>query len=395
MKILGDSQILLFNELFSSLGETATYSGRELSADQLTGVDVLITRSTLSVDHALLANTHVKFVGTCTIGVDHVDTAFLDAQHITWANAPACNANAVVQYVLSAMAQLLPQWMDATVGIIGCGNVGGRVHCRLKALGVDCQVYDPFLSEQDNADLVSLDDLLQSDIIISHAPLTTTGEFPTYHLLGEHELNQLRPNTLLISAGRGAVIDNRALIKRLSQNKDIRVAIDVWESEPDISAELLSLVDIATPHIAGHSVEGKEQGTVMVFQQLCKHLGIAPPVNVMDIVNTDTSVLPVLSNTNLSKNNLSKTDVSNAHLLNKNESKPESILNQILLAAYPIMDDDTRLRAWKKSSQSMAAYFDSMRKNYPIRREYPHFIFPAVAQHPPISDWLDLLSGRS
>lgn len=392
MKILGDSQILLFDELFSSLGEAATYSGRELSEDQLIGVDALITRSTLNVDQALLANSDVKFVGTCTIGIDHLDTTFLDQQNITWANAPACNANAVVQYVLSAMAQLAPQWMSATVGIIGCGNVGGRVYRRLTALGVNCKVYDPILSAllpvdlsiglsgQNNPDLVSLEELLQSDIITSHAPLTTTGDFPSYHLLGEKELEQLRPNTLLISAGRGAVIDNQALIKRLTDKKDIRVALDVWEDEPDISAELLSLVDIATPHIAGHSLEGKEQGTVMVFEQLCQHLGVAPPVRVMDVVNTETSALPSLSNSWLS---------------NTPDSTPEDILNQVLLSAYPIMQDDARLRAWNQSSQAMAAYFDCMRKNYPIRREYSHFIFPEVAQLSPVSDWLNVLGSRT
>jgi erythronate-4-phosphate dehydrogenase len=375
MKVLGDSQILLFDELFSSLGETATYSGRELSADQLVGVDALITRSTLNVNQALLADTDVKFVGTCTIGVDHLDTDFLHVENITWANAPACNANAVVQYVLSAMAQLSPQWMNATVGIIGCGNVGGRVYRRLTALGVNCRVYDPLLSPEDNPDLVSLEELLQSDIITSHAPLTTTGDFPSYHLLGEKELEQLRPNTLLISAGRGAVIDNQVLIKRLTDKKDIRVALDVWENEPDISAELLSLVDIATPHIAGHSLEGKEQGTVMVFQQLCQHLGIVSPVNVTDIVNTETSALPRLSN--------------------KSHSSPEDILNQVLLAAYPIMEDNARLRAWHQSGQPMAKYFDRMRKDYPIRREYSHFIFPQIAQQSPVSDWLALLGSRT
>jgi erythronate-4-phosphate dehydrogenase len=185
----------------------------------------------------------------------------------------------------------------------------------------------------------------------------------------------------LISAGRGAVIDNSALITRLSQNKDILVALDVWENEPDISAELLSLVDIATPHIAGHSVEGKEQGTVMVFQQLCKHLGITAPVDITDIVNTDTSALPSLPNAH----------TLNTHALNPSDSVPELILNQVLLAAYPIMVDEGRLRAWDPSGQTMAKYFDCMRKNYPIRREYSHFIFPAVAQRPPVSDWLDLL----
>ncbi len=386
MKILGDSQILLFEELFSSLGETATYSGRNLSAAELEGVDALITRSTLNVDQALLNGSSVKFVGTCTIGTDHLDLDYLQSQSIRWTNAAACNANAVVQYVLSAMAQLSPEWMQSTVGIIGCGNVGGRVYRRLKALGVNCQVYDPFLSAQDNPDLVPLEDLLQADIITSHAPLTTTGEFPTYHLIGEHELNQLRPNALLISAGRGAVIDNQALLNRLTQKKDIGVVLDVWDNEPDISAELLSLVDIATPHIAGHSLEGKEQGTVMVFQQLCESIGVAPSVDVSTIVNTETALLPELRPKIVPK-------IVTAIPL-EDSASPVAILNRVLLAAYPIMEDDARLREWKNSGQAMAVYFDRMRKEYPVRREYSHFIFPDVAQCSPIADWLALLGAK-
>jgi len=386
MKILGDSQILLFEELFSSLGETSTYSGRNLSAAELEGVDALITRSTLNVDQALLNGSSVKFVGTCTIGTDHLDLDYLQSQSIRWTNAAACNANAVVQYVLSAMAQLAPEWMQSTVGIIGCGNVGGRVYRRLKALGVNCQVYDPFLSAQDNPDLVSLEDLLQADIITSHAPLTTTGESPTYHLIGEHELNQLRPNALLISAGRGAVIDNQALLNRLTQKKDICVVLDVWENEPDISAKLLSLVDIATPHIAGHSLEGKEQGTVMVFQQLCESIGVAPSVDVLTIVNTETALLPEL------RPNMESKIVPEIPL--EGSVSPVAILNRVLLAAYPIMEDDARLREWKNSGQAMAVYFDRMRKEYPVRREYSHFIFPDVAQCSPIADWLALLGAK-
>ncbi|MFT6101900.1 MAG: erythronate-4-phosphate dehydrogenase [Granulosicoccus sp.] len=394
MKILGDSQILLFEELFSSLGQTAIYSGRNLSAAELEGVDALITRSTLNVDQALLNGSSVKFVGTCTIGTDHLDLDYLQSQSIRWTNAAACNANAVVQYVLSAMAQLAPEWMQSTVGIIGCGNVGGRVYRRLKALGVNCHVYDPFLSAQDNPDLVSLDDLLQADIITSHAPLTTTGEFPTYHLVGEHELSQLRPNALLISAGRGAVIDNQALLNRLIQKKDICVVLDVWDNEPDISAELLSLVDIATPHIAGHSLEGKEQGTVMVFQQLCDSIGVTPSVDVSTIVNTETAFLPELRPKIVPRIE-PKIEPKIVPAITLEESASSvAILNAVLLAAYPIMEDDARLREWKSSGQAMAVYFDRMRKEYPVRREYSHFIFPDVAQCSPIADWLALLGAK-
>jgi erythronate-4-phosphate dehydrogenase len=371
MKILGDSQILRFDELFSSLGETATYSGRELSAEQLEGVDVLITRSTLKVDADLLANSQVKFVGTCTIGIDHFDTQYLDQQGITWTNAAGCNANSVAQYVLSAMAQLAPNWLQSTVGIIGCGNIGGRVYQCLTALGVHCRVYDPFLSAQDNPDLASLEHVLQSDIVTSHAPLTREGAHPTYHLLNAERLAQLRAGTLLVSAGRGAVIDNQALLHQLSADKNIRVALDVWDNEPDILTDLIPLVDIATPHIAGYSIEGKENGTVMVYQQLCEFLQIDSPVDVQAMMTVDKVALDVA--------------------LSGGVSSPSSVFNQLLLSAYPIMLDDQRLRSWDSSGTSMALHFDSLRKQYPIRREYPHFDFPACAQQSPIREWLNVL----
>lgn len=376
MKILGDSQILLFDELFSHLGETATYTGRTLSSEQLKGVDVLVTRSTLEVDEALVADTSLQFIGTCTIGTDHFDTAYLDQQHMRWTNAAGCNAEAVVQYVLSAIAQLAPQWLQnaSTVGIIGCGNIGGRVYRRLKLLGVNCRVYDPFLTASENPDLVSLEEVLQADIITSHAPLTKSGEHPSFHLVGAGELEQLRPGCVLISAGRGAVIDNQALFKKLSMNKDILVALDVWEDEPQIMAELIPLVDIATPHIAGHSIEGKEKGTVMVYEALCEYLQISSPIDVQTVMNTQTAHLTLPTNSS--------------------PCEPAMVFNQLLLAAYPIMDDDQRLRLWMSSGKTLGEHFDDLRKNYPVRREYSHFIFPDAVQQTPIKDWLNALVAK-
>lgn len=373
MNILADRQIPLFNELFSCLGDTHTYVGRTLSTKQLANIDVLITRSTVMVNESLLANSSVRFVGTCTIGTDHLDTTYLDQQGIAWAHAPGCNANAVVQYVLSAMALLAPDWLGATVGIIACGRIGGRVYQTLKALGVHSRVYDPFLSAADTINLSSLDNVLQSDIVISHAPLTRHGPHPTWHLLGEKQLKQLRPGTLLISAGRGAVIDNRALLQRLSSNNDIQVVLDVWENEPDILTELLPLVDIATPHIAGHTLEGKERGTVMIYDALCKFLQCAPPIDSRDIMHSDRG-----------KPNLVTTPSMSA----------KQLLNKILLSTYDIKADDERLRQWHTSGKTIADYFDHLRRNYPVRREYSHFIFPECAQSSPIQHWLSVLTER-
>jgi len=389
MKILGDSQIPLLVEMFSSLGEVSTYTGRVIAPEQLDGVDVLITRSTLRVDQALLQGSAVKFIGTCTVGVDHVDCDYLDQQGIVWTNAAGCNANSVVQYVLSAMALLAPDWLSASVGIIGCGNIGGRVHRRLRALGVDCYCYDPLLSPSDNPDLCSLEQVLAADIITSHAPLTTQGPHPSFHLLGEEQLRE-RPR-LLISAGRGAVVNNEALrdamvtSERNGMTSAHRVALDVWEAEPAIDPELLAKVDIATPHIAGHSLEGKQMGTVMVYQALCDFLSIDPPIDPMLLTNRKQAPLTV----------------------ERLNDAPELAFNRLLLAAYPIESDDRSLREWLGSSSSvestaladehrtLAEHFDTLRKHYPIRREYSHFIFPSWAQQPPFSQWLAVLTGEN
>ncbi|ODS23923.1 hypothetical protein AB835_06275 [Candidatus Endobugula sertula] len=373
LKILGDSQIPLLHEMFSSLGEVSTYTGRVVTQEQLSDVDILLTRSTLNVGKSLLQNTQVKFVGTCTIGTDHLDTDYLDQQNIVWANAAGCNADSVVQYVLSAMAQLSPDWLQSTVGIIACGNIGGRVYRRLKSLGVDCCCYDPFLSSMDHPDLSRLEDVLRADIITSHAPLTIDGEYPTWHLLGEREFEQLRPGSLLISVGRGAVLDNQALLKKVSSNKTFSVVLDVWENEPNILAELIPYIDIVTPHIAGYSLEGRENGSAIIFQALCQFLAQPSPIDIAQIMNTETSLLCV--------------DADNMESLSDQQR-----FNQLLLAAYPIMKDDQQLRRWLLSNQSPGDYFDSLRRHYPLRREYAHFILPDWVRQTPFNQWVQALT---
>lgn len=395
MKILGDQQILLLNPLFEAIGEVSTYSGRDISPEQLEGVDALITRSTVNVNESLLAGTNVKFVGTCTIGTDHFDTAYLDQQGIYWTNAAGCNADAVVQYVISAMAQLAPNWLQAKVGIIAHGNIGSRVYRRLKALGIDCCCYDPLLSleglppaglsSSNDPNLVSLETVLACDIITSHAPLTHEGPHPSYHLLGEAELAAISSQSLLISAGRGAVIDNQALLARMQQGNAFKLALDVWENEPDILTELIPYADIVTPHIAGHSLEGKERGTYMVYQQLCRFLSLEESATAIQALNTQRKPLPEQWQQRFS------------------DDSDEALFNQLLLLMYPIMEDDQRLRAWSPSKsvdaqttdpQSMPEYFDALRKHYPIRREYTHFILPQWLQDSRIGQWMAALTDQ-
>lgn len=345
MKIVADENMPLVEKLFSPYGEVETFAGRELSADHVSDADVLLIRSVTQVNKALLEGSQVQFVGSATIGTDHVDQHYLQQQGIRFANAPGCNANGVVQYVLSVLFSLRADWMKQTVGIIGCGNVGGRLYRTLQALGVDCCCYDPFLEsfpdKENNAPLVSFDDVLQSDILCLHTPLTSTGKYPTYHLLNGGVLAGLADNTLLVNAGRGAVIDNQALLHLLPQ-RNWQVALDVWEHEPNIMLPLLEQVDIGTPHIAGYSYDGKVNGTWMVCEAFCGWRGIDTPKSLLSQESTIE---------------LSSTSLSGA-----------------VLGTFDVTQEDRRMRdALLANGADVAKEFDRLRKTCPKRLEFQHY----------------------
>lgn len=243
------------------------------------GIDALLVRSVTRVDQALLADSPVQFVGTATIGTDHVDQAYLAQRKICFSNAPGCNADAVVEYVLSCIFLLAAQQgfnpAERVYGIIGVGNVGGRLQRRLQALGYKVLLNDPPRAEQESG-FVELDSLLQqADIICAHTPLTRSGKHPSYHLLGSEQLGRLRENAILLNAGRGPVIDNTALLQIGRQRSDLTFVLDVWEHEPAVDPALAQRCAIVSPHIAGYSLDGKIRGTYMLYQALCRHLGEA------------------------------------------------------------------------------------------------------------------------
>ena len=344
-RIIADQNMPHVEAYFGHLGEVKLMAGREIDSQTIQGAEILLVRSVTQVNQSLLEGSSVRFVGSATAGTDHIDLDYLNRNNIQFAYAPGCNAEAVVQYALSVFSRLKPQWLQSKVGIVGCGNVGGRLYQKLVALGVDCRVYDPFLSQSQIPDLVSLKEVLDCDIISLHTPLTTEGEFPTHYLFNQQVLNSLKPNTLLINAGRGAVIDNNALINRIKQSDGLQVALDVWESEPQINTELLSLVSLATPHIAGYSDEGKIRGTSMLYEALC-----ALYLNDASIQQPSTSI----NDTTVSLNGAGKS------------------LNQLLLECYNIGADDQRMRE-KLKQGDIGQGFDHLRKTYPQRREYSHF----------------------
>ena len=364
MKIVADENMPLVKELFSPYGEVVTIPGRDLGPEQVNDADVLLVRSVTPVNAKLLDGSSVRFVGSATIGTDHVDQAYLQQQGIRFTNAPGCNANAVVQYVLSVLFTLRPNWMSQTVGIVGCGNVGGRLFQTLQKLGVNCRCYDPFLDKAENAHLVSFEEVIQSDILCLHTPLTTDGLYPTFHLFNETVLAQLASNTLLINAGRGAVVDNQALLG-VMQQQSLQVALDVWEGEPNILLPLLERVDIGTPHIAGYSYDGKVNGTTMVRDAFCAWMG-------KEVTE------PTLG-------------LRQEQLIDLSVSKSAEVLSDAVLSTFDVVLEDQRMRnallgqrkdvnqseradlVRKEGQAKKEKNFDQLRRTCPKRLEFNHF----------------------
>jgi erythronate-4-phosphate dehydrogenase len=255
----------------------------------------------------------------------------------------------VVDYVLSALAAIeggLEQALAGTVGIIGLGNVGGCLYRRLTALGVRCIGHDPLLQGSHNYQVASLDEVLACEVVCCHAPLTRSGPFPSWHMLDQKALEQLPEGGILLNAGRGAVIDNHALLSVLANRPDLQVVLDVWEGEPCIERRLLPLVKLATPHIAGYSFDGKLAGTQMIYQAVCQHFGLAQGRLVRPEPNAPISV--VRQNMALDQ------------------------LREAIWQVYDVRKDDQRFRVAMActSAEQAAKHFDQLRKNYPERREF-------------------------
>jgi erythronate-4-phosphate dehydrogenase len=310
---------------------------------------VLLVRSITQVNKALLSkNQKLIFVGTATIGTDHIDQAYLSDRNIAFHSAPGCNAVSVAEYVLSALVILAERYLldlsNFTVGIVGGGNTGTRLSEKLSALGICYKICDPLLADSinDSRDFYSLDEVLECDVISLHVPKVVSGEHPTYHLLDESRLNNLRDDQILISACRGEVIDNQALLTLKKTGHGLKLVLDVWEGEPDVLTPLIDYTEIATAHIAGYSLEGKARGTEMLYQALCQHINSEPICQL-------NSLLP-------------SANISSVEL---NQEFNEIVLNQLVKMVYDVRRDDAIFRQ-QLSSQG----FDALRKSYPTRREF-------------------------
>ncbi|TYP06768.1 4-phosphoerythronate dehydrogenase PdxB [Xenorhabdus doucetiae] len=349
MKILVDENMPYAEQLFQQLGEVQAIPGRPVPEGVLEHADAFMVRSVTKVNESLLQGSSVKFVGTATAGMDHVDQQWLSQAGIGFSAAPGCNAIAVVEYVFSALMLLAEQdqfqLKDKTVGIVGVGNVGGRLAERLAALGVKTLLCDPPRADRgDDGEFWPLEKLVkEADILTFHTPLNQSGPYQTYHLADAELLSALPDNRILINASRGEVVDNQALLAVLQQGKKLRTVLDVWEPEPNLSLPLLELVDIATPHIAGYTLEGKARGTTQVFEAYCEFLGQPRKTELADwLPASDFSQITVQGEVT------------------------QSVLKRLMHLVYDVRRDDAPLR----QVADQAGAFDRLRKNYPERREW-------------------------
>ena len=347
MHIVADENMPALDD-FERLGRVTRMDGRGLKRADLRDADILLVRSVTPVTEALLAGTPVRFVGSATIGTDHVDLAALDRLGIAFACAPGCNARAVAEYVLQALL-MASQHHDrplrgSTVGVIGLGNVGGLVASWLRALGVEVLGCDPPLARAGRVSSVTLEEALSADAISLHVPLIQRGDEATRHLLDDSRLRALNHGQTLINTCRGPVIDNQALSRRLARGDGPLTFLDVWEGEPRLNPALLEQVFNGSPHVAGYSVEGKRLGSAMLYQAWCQWMGEPAPA-APSVAERRTLAL----------------DVEN-----------ESQLLALLRYAHRLPEDHQRLRRSLRESDPGAA-FDRLRKHYPPRHELHHW----------------------
>ncbi len=354
MKIVIDENISFAEDAFSQFGNIELLPGRSIDNNILTDADILIIRSVTNVTEELLQNTNVEFVGTATIGTDHVDTEYLDKAGIKFSSAAGCNSDAVAEYVLTALSKVTHdkklRFRDLTIGIVGVGNIGGRLAKYCSYLGMKVLKNDPPLKRKTgDSEYLKLDELMNADIISLHVPLNQD-EDRTFHLFDGKQLDKIKDGAVIFNTSRGPVIDNNELLNTIDR-KDLTVVLDVWENEPLINTNLLKKCFIASPHIAGYSLEGKVNGTLMIYHSLCEFL--------KQEKKWKPSLPPVSGS---------------IFKLNNDSMSLEQIFYSISSTIYQIENEKKHmLKMLDIDTFKRKLYFDSMRKNYDLRREFNNY----------------------
>lgn len=347
MKIVADDKIPFLPGALEPYFEMVYLPGSKIGPADVRDADALIIRTRTNCNRALLAGSNVKFIATATIGFDHINQADLRELGIKWVNAPGCNAASVAQYLACVLTGFQTPLKGKTLGVIGVGQVGRRVVKVAEALGMRILLCDPPRAEREGSNqFCQLEEVAaKADFLTFHVPLEHKSAYPTFHLVNEQLLRVMKQNTILINTSRGEVVDEAALKKALITGQIAGAVLDVWEHEPEIDLELLKIVRLGTPHIAGYSTDGKAQGTAMAVQAVARYFGVTERLNWVP------SSLPP----------------PQKPVIHLDATLPES--EQVRLACqntYDIGQDDARFRA-------NAANFESLRGNYPIRREFPAY----------------------
>ena len=366
MKIIIDDKIPYIQGALEPYAEVVYLPGSKTTAEVVKDADALITRTRTICNESLLAGSSVKMIASATIGYDHIDTAYCDKAGIKWTNAPGCNAKSVEQYIASALMVMAERKLGPlagkTIGVVGVGNVGSKVAKIAELFGMRVLLNDPPRARAEGeSGFVSLEKILQeSDVITLHVPLNQEGVDATFHLADEKLFSRMARKPLFINSCRGEVVETAALKQAILAGQVSGTVVDCWENEPNLDTELLALVDLATPHIAGYSRDGKAKGTEMSVQAVSRFFG--------------------LGSKNWKATNVEKPAVTEI-LIDGTDKTTQQILSEAILATYDIREDDARLR-------SSLSTFEKQRGDYPVRREFPAFVVAGKFNNPKVIDKL-------
>jgi len=355
VRIITDANIPFVKDCFSSIGEVGLISGREMTPAVIADADCLLVRSITEVNEKLLSASKVRFVGTATIGFEHIDMEYLKKNNIGFASAPGSNANSVAEYIVAALLETAEKYnfelVGKSIGIVGVGNVGSRVEKRVRALGMKVKLNDPPLHrETGDEKYLPLEGLFDCDFITLHTPLTFEGIDKTYHLADEEFFKSLKDGCVFLNTSRGGVADTGALKSAIKSGRLKAAVLDVWENEPGIDTELLEMVDIGTAHIAGYSLDGKIAGVIMIYKAACDYFGFKPEFDI-------ESFLPEPAVAELK--------------INPDEGSEQQVLRKAVERIYDIKEDDRQLRRILDTpAEKQGRLFDRLRKEYPVRREF-------------------------
>jgi erythronate-4-phosphate dehydrogenase len=366
-------------QAFERIGKVSAFETRDITKETVKDADILIVRSETKVDQHLLDGSRVKFVGTVTIGKDHVDEEYLAKKGITFVSAPGSNANSVGEYITAALLELAHikgfTLREKTIGIVGVGNVGSKVWRKAEALGMRVLLNDPPLQRQGSSyPLHSLDELMKADIVSLHVPLTRTGQDATYHLFDENRIRTMKQGAVLINSSRGAVVEAEALKHTLTDGHLNAAILDVWEKEPMIDVSLLDLVLLGTQHIAGYSLDGKVNALRMNYESVCQFL--SRPVDQDIYALIPDPALPEI-----------KVDCIHTSI--------QQTLRDIVKQCYDINCDDRFLRQVKSlPEQDRGKFFSRLRADYRIRREFFNYTVRLENEAKNLFDLLQLLGFK-